>query len=59
MLSKLLIMALGTVDVTSFGEETLRSYWPFTLEAGEALVMPGVSFVLHALGAWDRNTAPS
>ena len=56
LLSELLLVARGAVHITSFGEETLRSDWPFTLAAGEALVVPGVAFVRHALCAWDRKT---
>lgn len=56
MLRELPIVARGAVNVTSFGQETLRSDWSFTLGTGEALVMPGVPLVLHTLGAWDRKT---
>lgn len=48
---KLLVMAGAAVNVISFGEETLRSYWSFTAATGETLVMPRVPFVLHALCA--------
>lgn len=48
---KLLVMAGAAVNVTSFGDETLRSYWSFTAATGETLVVPRVPFVLHALCA--------
>lgn len=47
--SELLVVAGAAVNVTSFGEETQRSYWSFTGETGEAFVVPRVPFVLHTL----------
>lgn len=52
---KLVIVAGAAVNVAAFGEEALRSYWPFAAVTGETLVVPGVSFVLHSLCAW-KNT---
>lgn len=51
---KLLIIAGAAVNVTSFGEETLRSYWQLTAETGETLIVPRVPFVLHTLCACRR-----
>lgn len=51
MFGKLLVVAGAAVNVISFREETLRSYWSFTVGAGEAVVMPRVAFVLHTLCA--------
>lgn len=48
---KFLVVAGAAVGVASFGEETLRSDWTFAVGAGEAFVVPRVSFVLHALCA--------
>lgn len=48
---KLLVIAGVAVNVISFGEETLRSYWSFTAATGETLVVPRVPFVLHTLCA--------
>lgn len=49
---ELLVMAGVAVHVTSFGEETQRSYWSLTVETGEAFVVPRVPFVLHALSQY-------
>lgn len=49
LLGELLVVAGTAENVSSFREEALRSYWPFTVEAGEAILMPRVAFVLHAL----------
>lgn len=51
---KLLIVAGAAVNVSSFGEETLRSYWPLTAATGKTLIVPRVPFVLHALCAYRR-----
>lgn len=48
---KLLVIAGAAVNVSSFGEETLRPYWPFAAAAGETLIVPRVAFVLYALCA--------
>lgn len=48
---KLLIMAGAAVNVISFGKETQRSYWSFTVATGETFIVPRVSFVLHTLCA--------
>lgn len=46
-----LVMAGAAVNVVSFVEKTLRSYWSFTVATGEAFVVPRVPFVLHTLCA--------
>lgn len=46
---KLLVIAGATVNVTSFGEETQRSYCSFTVKTGKTFIVPGVPFVLHTL----------
>lgn len=46
---KLLVVAWTAVNVISFGDETLRSYWSFTAATGETLVVPRVPFILHTL----------
>lgn len=51
---KLLIMAGAAVNVISFGKETQRSYWSFTVATGETFIVPRVSFVLHTLCACRR-----
>lgn len=56
---KLLVIAGAAVNVTSFGEETLRSYWSFTVETRETLIMPRVPFVLHTLYAYRRQQGKS
>lgn len=56
MFGELLVVAGAAVDVCAFGEEALRSYRPFAAAAGEALVVPGVAFVLYALCAWEKVT---
>lgn len=48
---KFLVVTRAAVGVASFGEEALRSYWTFTVGAGEAFVVPRVPLVLHALCA--------
>lgn len=40
MFGKFLVIAGAAVNVISFGEETLRSYWSFTVGTGEAFIMP-------------------
>ena len=57
MFGELLVVAGAAVHVTSFGEEALRPDWSFTVEAGEALVVPRVAFVLHTLCACRRREA--
>lgn len=51
---KLPVVAGSAVNVTAFGEEALRSYWPFAAITGETIIMPRVSFVLNSLCAWKR-----
>lgn len=48
---KLLVIAGAAVNIISFGEEALRSYWSFAAATGETLIVPRVAFVLHALCA--------
>lgn len=55
MFGKLLIIAGAAINITSFGEETLRSDWPFAAETGETVIVPGVAFVLHTLCAFRRK----
>lgn len=50
---KLLVMAGAAVNISPFGEETLRSYWSFTAGTGETLIVPRVPFVLDTLGAGE------
>lgn len=40
LLGKLLVMAGAAVNVTSFGDETLRADWPLAGDTGEAVVVP-------------------
>lgn len=40
MFGKLLIVAGTAVNISSFGEETLRSYWPFTAATAKTLIVP-------------------
>lgn len=51
---KLLIVAGTAVNIAAFGEEALRSYWPFAAVTGEAVIVPRVSFVLNSLCAWKN-----
>lgn len=55
VLGKFVIVAWITVNVTSFGEETLRAYRRFTAATSEALVVPRVSFVHDRLCACSRQ----
>lgn len=48
---ELLVVTWAAVNVVSFGEETLRSYLPFTAATSETLVVPRVPFVLDTLYA--------
>lgn len=49
LLSKLLVVAGGTVDVIPLGQEALRADWLPALEAGEAFLVPHLILVFHAL----------
>lgn len=40
LLGELLVVAGTAEDVIALGDETLRSYWPFTVGAGEAVLVP-------------------
>lgn len=55
MFGKLPIVAGSAVNVAAFGEEALRSYWPFAAITGETIIMPGVPFVLNILCAWKKT----
>lgn len=55
MFGKLLLVAVGAVHVVVLSHETLRSDWLFTLVAGETVLVPHVSLVLHILRAY-RHT---
>lgn len=54
LLGKLLVMAGAAVNLASFGDETLRADWPLAGDTGEAVVVPRVAFVLHALRTCHR-----
>lgn len=54
LLGKLLVMAGAAVNLASFGDETLRADWPLAGDTGEAVVVPRVAFVLHALRTCQR-----
>ena len=60
-LSKLLLMARATVDVSAFGQEALGADGFFTLVTGEAVLMPHIAFILHILRAFrkEKNTHQS
>lgn len=51
---KLPIIAGSAVNVTAFGDEALRSYWPFAAITGETIIVPRVPFVLNSLCAWKK-----
>lgn len=55
VLGKFVIVAWITVNITSFGEETLRAYGCFAAATSEALVVPRVSFVHDRLCACSRQ----
>lgn len=56
MFGKLLVVAGAAVNIAAFGEEALRSDWPFAAVTGETVVVPRVSFVLNSLCAWKNRT---
>lgn len=51
LLGKLLVVAGAAENVVALGDEALCSDWPFTVGAGEAVLVPGVPLVLHTLSA--------
>ena len=51
MLCKLLLVTVGTVHVVVLGHEALGADWLFTLVAGETVLMPHVTLIVHVLRA--------
>lgn len=58
LLGELLVVAGAAVNLASFGDETLRADWPLAGDTGEALVVPRIAFVLHALRTCHRAREP-
>lgn len=50
-LGKLLVVAGGAVDVIALGQEALRTDRLLAFEALEAVLVPHLVLVLHALGS--------
>lgn len=49
-------MAKVTVDVRAFGQEALRAdVVVFTVETGEAVLVPHVAFIFHILRAFSKR----
>lgn len=55
LLSKLLVVAGGAIDVITLGQEALRADWLLALKAGEAFLMPHLVLVFHALRTWHHH----
>lgn len=69
LLGKLLVVAGAAVNITSFGDEALRTDRPLAGDTGEAVIVPRVAFVLHTLRTcqrpsgehtgWKQSTGPT